>query len=77
MASRFPFSSFPNGWFAIAYSDELTPGSVKPIKALGRDLVFEPKQTASTVNMNAKGYVEIDGAEFAKFDRKMTFKEVR
>jgi transglutaminase-like putative cysteine protease len=44
---------------------------------LGRDLVFEPKQTASSVNMNAKGYVEVDGAEFAKFDRKMTFTEVR
>ena len=43
---------------------------------MGRDLVFDPKQTASTVNMNAKGYVEIDGTEFAKFDRKMTFKEV-
>lgn len=44
---------------------------------LGRDLVFDPKQAAGPVNMNAKGYVEIDGAEAPKFDRKMTFKEVR
>ncbi len=43
----------------------------------GRDLVFEPKQNGGPVNMNAKGYVEIDGAEAAKFDRKMTFREVR
>jgi hypothetical protein len=42
---------------------------------LGRDLVFEPKQSGGPVNMNAKGYVEVDGKE-AKFDRKMTFKEV-
>lgn len=44
---------------------------------LGRDLVFEPKQSAGPVNMNAKGYVEADGKELAKFDRKMTFREVR
>jgi hypothetical protein len=43
---------------------------------LGRDLVFEPKQAGGPVNMNAKGYVEIDGVEAPKFDRKMTFKEV-
>ncbi len=43
---------------------------------LGRDLVFDPKQAAGPVNMNAKGYVEVDGAELAKFDRKMTFREV-
>ena len=43
---------------------------------LGRDLTFEPKQTAGPVNMNAKGYVEVDGKELAKFDRKMTFREL-
>lgn len=44
---------------------------------LGRDLTFDPKQSAGPVNMNAKGYVEVDGKELAKFDRKMTFREVR
>jgi transglutaminase-like putative cysteine protease len=44
---------------------------------LGRDLTFDPKQAGGPVNMNAKGYVEVDGKELAKFDRKMTFREVR
>lgn len=44
---------------------------------LGRDLLLDPKQSAGPVNMNAKGYVEVDGAELAKFDRKMTYREVR
>lgn len=43
---------------------------------LGRDLVFDPKQAGGPVNMNAKGYVEVDGKELPKFDRKMTFREV-
>lgn len=44
---------------------------------LGRDLEMKPKQTGGPVNMNAKGYVEVDGKELPKFDRKMTFREVR
>ncbi|HEX6813054.1 MAG TPA: transglutaminase domain-containing protein [Planctomycetota bacterium] len=44
---------------------------------LGRDLVFAPRQAGGPVNANAKGYVEIDGTEFAKFDRKMTYREVK
>ncbi|MBL8756355.1 MAG: transglutaminase domain-containing protein [Planctomycetes bacterium] len=43
----------------------------------GRDLVFSPRQAGGPVNMNPKGYVEIDGAEFTKFERKMTFREVK
>jgi nitrite reductase/ring-hydroxylating ferredoxin subunit len=37
--SRFPFSSFPNGWFALAWSDELTKGAVLPVHAFGKELV--------------------------------------
>jgi transglutaminase-like putative cysteine protease len=44
---------------------------------LGRDLMLDPPQKAGPVNANPKGYVEIDGAEFAKFERKMTYKEVK
>ena len=44
---------------------------------LGRDLTMEPKQAGGPVNMNAKGYVEVDGVELAKFDRRMTYREVR
>ncbi|MBK8101694.1 MAG: transglutaminase domain-containing protein [Planctomycetes bacterium] len=44
---------------------------------LGRDLTLEPRQAGGPVNANAKGYVEIDGVEFGKFERKMTFREVK
>ena len=37
---RFPFPSFPNGWFRLAWSAELRPGQVRPVRALGRDLVL-------------------------------------
>ncbi|HEX5054037.1 MAG TPA: transglutaminase domain-containing protein [Planctomycetota bacterium] len=43
---------------------------------MGRDLTFEPRQAGGPVNANPKGYVEIDGAEFPKFERKMTYHEV-
>lgn len=39
MSARFPFS-IPNGWFQIAYSDELAPGAVLPLHYFGKDLVL-------------------------------------
>jgi transglutaminase-like putative cysteine protease len=44
--------------------------------SMGRDLMLEPPQQAGPVNAVAKGYVEIDGKEFATFERKMTFREL-
>jgi nitrite reductase/ring-hydroxylating ferredoxin subunit len=38
--SRFPFTPFANGWFRVAYSDELHPGQVKPLYYFGKDLVL-------------------------------------
>jgi 3-ketosteroid 9alpha-monooxygenase subunit A len=38
--SRFPFPRYPNGWFQVAYSDELEKGAVLPLKYFGRDLVL-------------------------------------
>jgi phenylpropionate dioxygenase-like ring-hydroxylating dioxygenase large terminal subunit len=38
--SQFPFPSYPNGWFQVAYSDELATGAVQPLKYFGRDLVL-------------------------------------
>jgi len=38
--SRFPMQRYPNGWFQVAYSDELPPGGVMPLKYFGRDLVL-------------------------------------
>lgn len=40
MKNRFPFSSFPNGWFRVAYSDELPPKKVMPLHYFGKDLVL-------------------------------------
>ncbi len=40
MASRFPFPPYANGWFRIAYSDELKPGELHSARYLGRDLVM-------------------------------------
>jgi phenylpropionate dioxygenase-like ring-hydroxylating dioxygenase large terminal subunit len=31
---------YPNGWFQVAYSRELTPGAVLPLRYFGRDLVL-------------------------------------
>jgi nitrite reductase/ring-hydroxylating ferredoxin subunit len=39
-ASRFPFPRYPNGWFQVAYSKEIEPGTVHPLKYFGRDLVL-------------------------------------
>jgi hypothetical protein len=44
---------------------------------MGRDLKLEPPQKGGPVNAVPKGYVEIDGAEFTGFDRKMTYREVK
>ncbi|MCC6999835.1 MAG: Rieske 2Fe-2S domain-containing protein [Deltaproteobacteria bacterium] len=37
--SRFPMPRYANGWFQVAYSDELTAGKVMPLRYFGRDLV--------------------------------------
>jgi nitrite reductase/ring-hydroxylating ferredoxin subunit len=36
---RFPFPAYPNGWFRIAYADELATGQVKGLHYFGQDLV--------------------------------------
>ena len=38
-AYRFPFSPYPDGWFAVAWSAELKPGEVQAANYMGRDLV--------------------------------------
>jgi 3-ketosteroid 9alpha-monooxygenase subunit A len=38
--SRFPMPRYPNGWFQVAYSDELVPGKVMPLHYFGKDLVL-------------------------------------
>jgi 3-ketosteroid 9alpha-monooxygenase subunit A len=40
MTREFPFPAYPNGWFAVAYSDEIEPGGVQPIEYFGEKLVL-------------------------------------
>lgn len=40
MSARFPFPPYANGWFQVAYSDEVLPGDVKPLRYFGKDLVL-------------------------------------
>ncbi len=40
MARRFPFPTFPKGWFQVAYSDELLPGKSLPLHYFGKELVL-------------------------------------
>lgn len=38
--SRYPPSSFPIGWFQVAYGPELEPKQVRPLRYLGQDFVL-------------------------------------
>jgi 3-ketosteroid 9alpha-monooxygenase subunit A len=38
--SRFPFPSYPIGWFRVADSADLRPGDVRPLRYFGLDLVL-------------------------------------
>lgn len=40
MGARFPFPSYPHGWFAVAFSDDLAPATVKTVHYFGRDIVL-------------------------------------
>lgn len=39
MGTRFPFTSYPRGWFVIALSDDIAAGEVKTLHYFGRDIV--------------------------------------
>jgi 3-ketosteroid 9alpha-monooxygenase subunit A len=37
--ANYPFSPFPNGWFQVAYSDEVPEAGVLPVHYFGKELV--------------------------------------
>jgi phenylpropionate dioxygenase-like ring-hydroxylating dioxygenase large terminal subunit len=37
---RYPMTANPDGWYAVALSDDLAPGDVQPLECLGRELVL-------------------------------------
>lgn len=53
MSSRFPFTPYPNGWFAVAYSDELADGAVLPAHYFGQDLVLFRTQSGAPQVLSA------------------------
>jgi phenylpropionate dioxygenase-like ring-hydroxylating dioxygenase large terminal subunit len=42
---RFPYPAYANGWFRVAYSQELAVGEVQPLRYLGRELVLMRDET--------------------------------
>jgi phenylpropionate dioxygenase-like ring-hydroxylating dioxygenase large terminal subunit len=50
MTSRFPFTSFPVGWFRVATGSDLPIGKVQTLRYFGRDLVlFRPEDGKASV----------------------------
>lgn len=39
-SKRFPFSSFPTGWYCVAFSSELARGEVRPLTVFGKEVVL-------------------------------------
>ena len=37
--TRIPLPPYPNGWFGLCYADEIAPGALKTVHALGQDFV--------------------------------------
>jgi nitrite reductase/ring-hydroxylating ferredoxin subunit len=37
---RFPFPAYPTGWYRVAWSEQLPPGQVLPLRFFGRELVL-------------------------------------
>lgn len=37
---RFPYPAYANGWFRVAYADEIAPGQVRALHYFGRELVL-------------------------------------
>lgn len=50
---RYPFPPFPRGWFAIADSDELGVGAVKPLRYFGKDLVLFRTESGEATLLDA------------------------
>ncbi|MCY0986817.1 Rieske 2Fe-2S domain-containing protein [Nannocystis sp. ILAH1] len=39
MGARFPFPSFPRGWFVIGFPEDIAPGQVKTLRYFAQDIV--------------------------------------
>lgn len=50
---RLPAWMVPTGWFVVAWSHELKPGEVKPLRVFGRDLVLYRSTTGPVYCLDA------------------------
>lgn len=50
---RFPFSSFPTGWYAVAFSRELARGAVTSTRFMGREYVVFRGQSGEVAMLGA------------------------
>ena len=39
VGARFPFASYPRGWFVVAFSGDVAAGAVKTVHYFGQDIV--------------------------------------
>ena len=62
-ASRFPFSDYPVGWFAVAFSEDVKPGEIKQMRYFGRELVLYRGESGEAFVTDA--YCPHMGAHFA------------
>ena len=53
MTPRYPMPSYPNGWFALAFSDELPEGAVVTRRFLGEDVVLFRTASGAVAAMDA------------------------
>jgi len=60
LAARYPMSLTPDGWYQVGYSDEIAAGQVRPVTALGRELVLY--RTADGVARSALAHCPHQGA---------------
>jgi nitrite reductase/ring-hydroxylating ferredoxin subunit/putative sterol carrier protein len=49
VTARFPFPSFPSGWYAVAFSPEVAAGDVRTMHYFDRDLVLYRSKTGTPV----------------------------
>ncbi|HUH36677.1 MAG TPA: Rieske 2Fe-2S domain-containing protein [Spongiibacteraceae bacterium] len=52
-AYRYPFPAFPDGWFAIAFSEDLKPGQILSLHRLGRDIVLYRTEQGQAIAVDA------------------------
>ena len=50
---RYPFPPYADGWFQVAYSDELDTSDVLPLKYFGRDLVLFRNESGQACVLDA------------------------